>query len=178
MLRYSLLVTACLTCAGPALADELPTRKAGLWDITMHFEGTNLPAHSLQQCTDESTDKLMMSSFGSAGEKSCPDRHIVNSGSTITMDSVCQFGPTKVTSHALIKGDFNSAYTIEVTSRREGGPALPHVAPGGVTHMMMSAKWLGPCAKGQVAGDIIMPGGIKMNIRKLTINPGGAPPRP
>lgn len=176
MLRHLLLATACLACAGAARADELPTRKAGLWDITMRFEGTRLPAHTLQQCTDESTDRLMMSNFGSAGEKACPDRHIVNSGATITIDSVCQFGPTKVTSHAIVHGDFNSAYTVDVTSKREGGPPLPHVAPGGVTHIAMQAKWIGPCANGQKPGDIIMPGGFKMNIRKLTIN--GAPPRP
>jgi hypothetical protein len=31
----------------------------------------------------------------------------------------------------------------------------------------MSATWIGPCKAGQKAGDIIMPGGLKMNIKDM-----------
>jgi hypothetical protein len=36
----------------------------------------------------------------------------------------------------------------------------------------MEAKWLGPCREGQKPGDIIMPGGIKLNIRTLAVGAG------
>ena len=38
--------------------------------------------------------------------------------------------------------------------------------------MTLEAKWIGPCREGQRPGDIIMPGGIKLNIRSLTIGSG------
>jgi hypothetical protein len=39
--------------------------------------------------------------------------------------------------------------------------------------MTMTATWLGPCAADQRPGDMIMPGGMKMNI--LDIQKRGAP---
>jgi len=165
--RHLLSILAVLGFVMPASADEMPTRKPGLWELKMAFKGARMPVQSMQQCTDASTDKVMMSNFGNAGQGACPERHIKNSGSTITMDSVCHIGGAKVTSHAVITGSFDSAYSVDMTSRREGGPPLPHVAPGGVTHMTMEAKWLGPCAPGQRPGDIIMSGGMTINVLNL-----------
>ena len=46
--------------AAPAFALDMPTRKAGLWEIKMEFEGrSNLPVQTMKQCTDAATDKLM-----------------------------------------------------------------------------------------------------------------------
>jgi hypothetical protein len=33
--------------------------------------------------------------------------------------------------------------------------------------MTLEAKWLVPCTAGQKPGDVIMPGGLKVNIRDL-----------
>jgi hypothetical protein len=38
-------------------------------------------------------------------------------------------------------------------------------------HMTMEAKWVGPCAKGQRPGDVIMPGGIKINVKQMMMKP-------
>ena len=48
------LIAACLLiAAAPALALDLPTRKAGLWEIKMEFQGrSNLPMQTMKQCTD------------------------------------------------------------------------------------------------------------------------------
>jgi len=169
MTRHLLLLTACLLGAPLAHADELPTRKAGLWDIKMQIEGRDLPVSGIQQCTDADTDKLMLSSFGNNGLQACPEKHIVSNGNTITIDSVCNVGGGRATTHAVISGDFNAAYTVNVTSKQEGGRAQSHLPPGGETHITMQAKWVGACAKGQRPGDMIMPGGITMNIRDLSI---------
>lgn len=167
MARHLLLLTACLLCAPLAHADELPTRKAGLWDIKMQIEGRDLPVSGIQQCTDAATDKLMLSSLSSNGMQACPQKNIVGSGNTITIDSVCNVAGGKATTHAVISGDFNAAYTVNVTSKQEGGQAQSRL--GGVTHITMQAKWVGACAKGQRPGDMIMPGGITMNIRDLSL---------
>ena len=64
----------------------------------------------------------------------------------------------------MVSGDFNSAYTVEVTSTREAARPLPGVAPGGETHMKIAANGSAPCAAGQRPGDIIMSNGMTMNV--------------
>ena len=65
--------------------------------------------------------------------------------------------------HTEISGDFNSAYTVKVSSHHSGGPAAVPLD----NDMTMNATWIGPCKAGQKAGDIIMPGGLKMNIKDM-----------
>ena len=58
----SLHVTALTVCAAlvslPALAGpvEMPNRKPGLWEVKVNA-GAQMPAMTMQQCTDASTDK-------------------------------------------------------------------------------------------------------------------------
>ena len=147
MPRRLILLAAVLTFAAPAFALDLPTRKAGLWEIKMEFQGhSRLPMQTMKQCTDASSDKLMTYNFGGSAERNCPKRDISSSGGVITIDSVCNFNGTTSTSHAVVSGDFNSAYTVEVTSKREGGRPIPGAAPGSETHMMIAAKYVGPPA--------------------------------
>jgi hypothetical protein len=100
-----------------------------------------------------------------------------NNGGTITVDSVCQFGDTTTTSHAVVSGDFNSAYTVQINSTRQGGRPIPGVAPGAESHMTIAAKWLGPCAAGQKPGDVMMGNGMRMNVLELQKS-GSAPGHP
>jgi hypothetical protein len=176
MRRHHVIVVALLLSASPALALDMPTRKAGLWELKMEFQGRNLPAQLMQQCTDASSDKLMTFNFGGAAERNCQKRDIQNTGGTITVDSVCQFGDATTTSHAVVSGDFNSAYTVQINSTRQGGRPTPGAAPGGETHMTIAAKYLGPCANGQKPGDVMMGNGMKMNVLEIQ-KMGGAPPQ-
>jgi hypothetical protein len=41
------------------------------------------------------------------------------------------------------------------------------VAPGGESHMTISAKWFGACVGGQKPGDVMMGNGMKMNVLEL-----------
>ncbi len=174
MPRPIVLMAGLLAFATPALALDMPARKAGLWEIKTEFIGRNLPARSMRECIDAATDKLMSSNFSGPGQEACSKRDVQNTGGTITVDSVCKFGEATTTSHAVVSGDFNSAYTVEVTSTREGGRPLPGVAAGAATHMKMAATWIGPCAAGQRPGDMIMSNGMTMNILDLQ---KGIPPR-
>jgi len=175
MRRSHAFIAALLVSASPAFALDLPTRKAGLWELKMEFQGRNLPAQLMQQCTDANSDKLMTLNFGGAAERNCQKRDVQNSGGTITVDSVCQFGEMTSTSHAVVTGDFNSAYTVQISSTRKGGPPTPGLAANGESHMTIAAKWLGPCAAGQKPGDVMMGNGMKMNvfdIQKMNGTPG------
>ena len=79
-------------------------------------------------------------------------------------------GGKTTTSHAVITGSFDSAYTMTVTSDSAS-------APGGKSRMTMAAKWLGPCTGDQKPGDMIMGNGMKMNILDMQKLGGQLPPR-
>ena len=166
-MRRLAIVTATILAATPSLALDLPTRKAGLWELKMTFVGRNLPATVMRQCVDAATDKLMNADFAGSNAQACSKQDMKTSGGTITIDSVCKFGEATTTSHAVVTGSFDSAYTIDVASTRQGGPPMPGVAPGAHTHMTIDAKWSGPCAAGQKPGDVIMSSGVKMNVLEI-----------
>jgi uncharacterized protein DUF3617 len=151
----------------PALAFDPPARKPGLWELKMEFPGRDLPVQMSHQCTDATSDKLMTLNFGGAMDRNCTKQDPINSGGKITVDSVCTFGAMTTKSHSVVSGDFNSAYTVEVASTREGGPPVPGVAPGTEMHMTIAAKWVGACEAGQKPGDVIMANGMKMNVFDL-----------
>ncbi len=139
-------------------------------DMVMKMDSPpGMPAMTMQQCTDEATDKAMSTMFGGPQQSQCSEQKMQKSGSTITLDSVCTVAGVKATTRAVFTGDFQSAYTVKVNSKREGGAKsnMMMAAASGKTNMVIDAKWTGPCKAGQKAGDIIMPGGIKMNVTDM-----------
>ena len=159
-----LAAAACLLCASPALALDMPARKAGLWELKMSFDNGSVPGQTMRQCIDARTDKLMQSNFGGSPQQTCDKQEITRSGGAVIVDSVCRFAGATTTSHATITGSFDSAYTMNVTTKREGGPPAPGMGPDGKNHMTIAAKWVGPCRAGQRPGDMIMPNGMTVNI--------------
>jgi Protein of unknown function (DUF3617) len=157
--------------AGQAAALDLPARKAGLWELQMNFENRNLPAQTMQHCIDAETDKLMNSMGGGMRNDACSKQDVQKVGSTIVVDSVCKVGPATTTSHAVVSGDFSSAYTVKVSSKREGA-AAPGMSASSESGMTIAAKWLGSCKADQKPGDIIMAGGRKFNILDMQNLPG------
>ena len=167
LLRAALLL---LVCAGPALAQDMPPRKAGLWELKMVLEGGATPPQTFQHCIDAATDKQMNTMGAGMRSDQCSKQDIKRSGNTLTIDSVCNFGAGNQTSRATVTGDFNAAYTVKVNSKRDG-PAMPGMPAE--TNMTMEAKWLGACKADQKPGDMVMGNGMKMNINDL---PKGTPP--
>jgi hypothetical protein len=149
--------------ASDAVAVELPVRKAGLWEMKMLRTGGPVPEMTMQHCTDETTDKAMSSSFSPASKELCPKNDILKTATGYVSDSVCNVAGVTMTSHSEITGDFNSAYTVKTTSQRQGGP--PGMPRDSTT--TIEAKWLGACKADQKPGDIMMPGGARMNIKDM-----------
>lgn len=149
-----------LICVMPARADELPSRKPGLWEVKTSIENSNAPARVIQQCIDASTDQMLQSSAGPFAAAVCPQRDVQHSPDSFTIDSSCSIGGKPATAHAAVTGSFDSAYTMTVTSQGED-------LPGGKLVMTMQGKWLGACAPDQKPGDIIMANGVKINIPEM-----------
>ena len=147
--------------AGAACADDMPVRKAGLWEMKMLHTGSAMPEMTMQHCTDETTDKEMSTAATPLANQVCSKRDTQKTATGFVTDSVCGFGTTQLTTHSEISGDFNSAYTIKSTSHSDrGGVQGDHVTT-------IDAKWLGACKPDQKPGDMMMPGGMKMNIHDV-----------
>jgi Protein of unknown function (DUF3617) len=169
MRRRFAVVAVALLSAAPALALDMPARKAGLWEMKMVFDGSPMPAQTMRQCIDQATDKAMQSQFGSGGAQgaTCSKQDIKNAGGTTTFDTVCKIGPTTTATRGTITGSFDSAYTMKITSSSAGGPPIAGMAPGGETRMTIEAKYLGGCQAGQKPGDVVMSNGMKMNVLEM-----------
>lgn len=155
------LVLLELVLAPGAQATDLPVRKAGLWEMKMVKSGSQMPEMTMQHCTDESVDKFMSNSFSPLARQICSKQDIQKTATGYVSDSVCGIAGVTTTTHAEITGDFNSAYTVKSNSHAEGGLA----GAGHDAATTIEAKWLGPCKPDQKPGDVVMPGGFKINIK-------------
>jgi hypothetical protein len=160
----SLFLAGCLLGLWPAVearAVEIPLRKPGLWEMKVVRSGSPLPEMTMQHCTDETTDKAMSTAFAPMSKDLCSKNDIQQTATGYVTDSVCSVAGMSMTSHSEITGDFNSAYSVKTTSHGERGAS----GPPRDTTIAIEAKWLGACKPDQKPGDIVMPGGFKLNIK-------------
>jgi hypothetical protein len=159
----SAICLLALLPANAASAVELPVRKAGLWEMKVLHTGSAVPDMTMQHCTDETTDKEMSTSFSPMAKEMCSKQDVQKTATGYVSDSICGIAGMSITSHSEIIGDFNSAYTVKSTSHSEHGPTgVPRDST-----TTIEAKWLGACKADQKVGDIMMPGGMKMNIKDM-----------
>jgi uncharacterized protein DUF3617 len=149
-----------LVTAG-ALADDLPLRKPGLWEMKIVKVGSQLPALTTQQCTDPSVDKDMVNTVSPIAKQICSKQNLQKTATGYVNDSVCTISGATITSHTEVTGDFDSAYVVTTEAKSDKGPDQLRD-----TTTRIEARWLGDCKPGQKPGDIVMPGGgFKLNIQ-------------
>jgi hypothetical protein len=167
---FALLVT--LAFAAPALSEEIgiPARKAGEWEITMTMGGkAKIPPMTMKVCLDEKTDAEMMKAGLAISKDACPRQDMSRDGDDIVIDSTCSFGGMETTSHIVVSGDFQSSYTLIISSSIEGAPAgMPKN-----TEMTQTARWVAAACKGMKPGEMMMPGGMKIDATKMMKGMGG-----
>jgi hypothetical protein len=144
-----------------AVAVELPTRKAGLWEMKIVKTGSKLPDMTMKHCTDPTTDKEMNNSVSPLAKQICSKQDVVKTATGFVSDSVCTVAGVSMTTHAEIVGDFDSGYTVTSNTHSDKGPTGNPLD----TTTTIEAKWVGDCEPGQKPGDIVMPGGFKLNVK-------------
>jgi hypothetical protein len=155
-LCYGALALALLQAAK---ADELPLRKPGLWQMKLVHQGSGLPELTMQHCTDATTDRDMNNTVSPLAKQICSKQEVRKTATGYVADSVCSIAGGTMTAHSEITGDFNSAYTIVTRSHSDKGLVnLRDITT------RIEGKWLGTCKPGQKPGDIVMPGGFKLNV--------------
>jgi hypothetical protein len=154
--------------ATAGLASDLPTRRPGLWEMSIKSGAE--PAVATRQCIDAATDaRLQQAGRGIMGAN-CSKDVTRRDGARWIGESECRVGQTTITSRSVITGDFQQAFRIETTSRY--APPLMGTAQD---TSVVEARWAGPCPAGWKPGDMELPGSKRrMNVNEL---PGAAAPR-
>lgn len=144
-------VACVLSLGAVAQAEEMPKRKAGLWETTM--AGGSMPSPQVvKQCIDEKTDSLAMAAVAGGN---CKPPAITKTSAGYETETSCQFGQMTSTAKSVISGDFSSKVTAKITSTVVPAPGQQPVT----TNTTVETKYVGPCAADQKPGDIIMPDG-------------------
>jgi hypothetical protein len=151
-LRAALIFALCSPVLALAAPPDLPKRKSGLWEIEVQHNGRPMPMGPMRQCIDEKTDDIMKQEAQSA-DIDCSQRDWRRDGDRVTIKSVCKIMGSTATTEGFFAGDFTANYRGEMRTVFD-----PPMHGAGASTMIVSAKWTGPCAAGQKAGDIVMPG--------------------
>lgn len=142
---------------------DLPMRKAGLWDMKMRMTGGGVPTMSMQQCTDAATDRDLRALYSPLAKEICTRREVVKTATGYTVNRICKRGDDAIATTIDITGDFNTGYQAHLVSRTQD--QSPDDPPS--SDLTMTAKYLGACKSGQHPGDVVMMGGMKMNIKDI-----------
>ena len=156
---FRLLLTAALLLPLSAQADELIHRKPGLWLIETQM--SNSPRKMEQKlCLDAASDAALQKLGGQmAAGMTCAKRNLTRNGNQLIYDGVCTMNKSTVTSHGVTT--FAGDITYHTDSKSHWDPPMMGRADSSTTQ---NGKWSGPCPADMKPGDMIMPGGMKMNV--------------
>ena len=150
------------TLLAPAVAqaEDLPSLKAGLWELTVLSSSTPAPVGSYRQCTDGIINlELLVRATGGA----CDLKWKRVGGDRIETETNCKLGMISAKGKGSITGDFNSKLRIETStsiSMNDLPAGAPKIAlPNQDQSTVMEVRWIGPCEPGQQPGDFIEPDG-------------------
>ena len=144
-----------------AKADELPRRKPGLWESTLHLETSRHAPPRTRLCLDEATDALSLRYGLGLAKDQCSQMEIKGSGHEFTIRSTCVIGQYRVTTQSVMTFDGNTAYHFVAQSHYD-----PPLNGRSETRTEQDGRWIGACEPGQKPGDMVIdPPGIRMNVR-------------
>lgn len=155
-----------------SVSADPPRRRAGLWEQTLSTSGM----HQVTKiCLDDSVEKTTHWWGAQAGQSACTHQQVSRKlGGGWEFSSTCSMGDAgTVTSHGVASGDFTANYAMDIDSTTSGSP-MPEA--NGVHKMKLEGVWRGPCPADLKPGDMVLPGGMKMNLAQaMKDGPGAAP---
>jgi len=164
-----LVALAALAALSVAQAADLPQRKPGLWE--MQVTNTAQPGKSpvIKQCIDARSDvELQRRSLQpAAGKVECSKQELKRTSDGWISDSTCKLTQTTATTHAEMKGDLNSAYTVD--SKTSFDPPLNGMKQA---EHKVAVRWVGPCPADMKPGDMLVNGRI-INVLEMQNATGG-----
>jgi hypothetical protein len=153
LLAAALPVLTAPVLTPPARADDYPSRKPGLWEMTMNMGSEKLPPQVVKFCIDAATDAKMREMGLSTANNMCSRHELHRSGDTLTIDAVCKMGPTAITSHTVMTMHGDDGYSSVINSHFD-----PPMMGKADSQMTQEAKWVGPCGPDMQPGDMMVHG--------------------
>lgn len=153
------MLAAMIAAATPVLADDLPTRRPGLWETTTITKKGRVSA---RQCVDRTSDRFAYSAMRS---QNCTDNRLrdVGDGSYLA-EATCKRETFTAQGRVSITGDFQTSARAESTTTMTG---LPGEASPMVVTTTVETRYLGDCGPGQSPGDMIMPNGQIVHVPSI-----------
>lgn len=147
----------------PAAA-TLPARTPGLWAQTVSSRGRS---QATRICLDKATEARFTWWGQHAGQGACGKAQVTpRPGGGWTFASACDMGENgKTETRGEVTGDFAKAYKVSAESTISGARA-PEM--NGTHAMTLEARWKGPCPAGMRPGDMLLPGGMKINVLQIS----------
>jgi len=134
----TITLASALAITAQAFAQEWPSLRHGMWDITrtMQAPGGGAPKTvTAKRCMDPAADwQRQNAQLTKAGRTFTPSKR---SGSTYTFSSSCNVTGVSSTTTTTIVVESDGAYTLTVEGKTDGEP----------TKEVMKAKRIGDCAK-------------------------------
>jgi len=149
--------------AAPVSPADLPKLKPGLWEVRTSFsQREGRPPQVTSMCLDESVqrDMYQMSMGMMAGM--CSKNEIDLSGGKVTANADCNIGVARMRSTSVMTLVGDRAYRTEAHATFE--PPLNGMAE---STTVIEGKHLGACKPGQQPGDVTLPNGTVINMRKM-----------
>ena len=151
-------------------AQELPRMKAGLWESTTTNDmqkAKGAPATVTSICMDDAVQKLMVQFSQGAMRGMCSRNDLKVSGNTVTGDTVCEMGGSKMTGHSVMTFLSDTAY--HTTAQSAFDPPLMGMKNSLTT---VEGKFMGACPAGMQPGDMKLGNGTMMNIKTMAAAAG------
>jgi hypothetical protein len=157
-----LLPLAALLLAAPARAADppLPPLRPGLWVQSIGLGGRPM---EVRACIDAQTLRRMWDRGLMMGTQDCARRDVARTATGYTLDLMCRIADRTMTGHGVITATGDTDFHMDLHSRIDPPfPAMP-----GEQSVAMDGRWSGPCPADMRPGDMVMPGGLRMNVDRM-----------
>src|SRR5581483_2890865 len=124
-------------------ADEMPHRKAGLWQIVTQPSNPQPKPMTHKLCLDKETEVLLNRMSSGVLQQDCARNDMHVSGGKLIMHAVCGFGGSQQTSDAVITFSGDTGYSAE-THARFDPPLMGHAE----SRTTQQGKWVSACPVG------------------------------
>ena len=158
--------------ASPALAQDYPKLKPGLWEMERSSERATNQPNRMTMCLDDSVQKEMFDMGAGAMKGMCSKHDFKLSGNRGTGDFICDMGGSKMHSKSTMVMTGNTGYRTEIHTTYD-----PPFMGQTESTTVLTARHVGACKQGQRPGDMVMPNGQTLNMRDAMGGSKAAPPK-
>jgi Protein of unknown function (DUF3617) len=160
MLNRLLFALLCTTFTLPALAQDYPKLKPGLWELKRMSDRPADKGQTTTICMDADMQKKMYEAGLGAMKGICSKTDFKVTGSRGVGEFVCNMNGSTMTSKSVMTINGDTGYRTEVDTTFE-----PPFMGQSKTHSVLEARYTGACKPGQRPGDMTLPNGTTMNMR-------------